>query len=302
MIIFAATTSKLQALLAGAVTTNQLPINSTWADENYYSGILTAGATQTTTNDTSTVNAVPGPASSTYRHIRTSAIYNRDTVAATLSVFYNDGSTNYTMFKQALAVGDTLAYTEPQRTIWLLNTAAYKLEVLLGGAITTNQLHVVSVYDTINNQGNVTPSLTATTTNNTTAVTIVAAIAGSQVARLVKLVNIYNADTVSQTLTLRFNANGTTYIIGSWTLVVGQTLTFNEPEVWRVTNSSGATVPESALYLSDNTTADVSITKHGLAPKLPNDATKFLDGSGAYSVPTGGMTNAQVLVRASMRG
>lgn len=33
---------------------------------------------------------------------------------------------------------------------------------------------------------------------------------------------------------------------------------------------------------------DVSITTHGFAPILPNDATKFLNGAGAYTVPAGG--------------
>lgn len=47
-------------------------------------------------------------------------------------------------------------------------------------------------------------------------------------------------------------------------------------------------VHDSDLSLSDITTNDVSITKHGFAPKLPNDVTKFLDGTGAYSVPGGG--------------
>lgn len=38
----------------------------------------------------------------------------------------------------------------------------------------------------------------------------------------------------------------------------------------------------------DNTDLNVSTSAHGLTPKLPNDATKYLDGSGAYSVPAGG--------------
>jgi len=37
----------------------------------------------------------------------------------------------------------------------------------------------------------------------------------------------------------------------------------------------------------DNTDLNASTTKHGLCPKLPNDATKYLDGTGAFSVPTG---------------
>lgn len=50
----------------------------------------------------------------------------------------------------------------------------------------------------------------------------------------------------------------------------------------------GAALAESHLSLTDITTNDVSTTKHGLAPKLPNDATKYLDGTGAYTVPAGG--------------
>ena len=45
---------------------------------------------------------------------------------------------------------------------------------------------------------------------------------------------------------------------------------------------------EADLSLSDITTNNVSTSKHGFAPKAPNDATKYLDGTGAYSVPGGG--------------
>jgi hypothetical protein len=44
---------------------------------------------------------------------------------------------------------------------------------------------------------------------------------------------------------------------------------------------------DSDLATSDITTNDVSTSKHGFAPKVPNDATKYLDGTGAYSVPPG---------------
>lgn len=51
---------------------------------------------------------------------------------------------------------------------------------------------------------------------------------------------------------------------------------------------------ERDLRLQDVTTNDVSITRHGLAPKAPNDATKYLDGTGVYSNPpgTGGAATA----------
>lgn len=49
-----------------------------------------------------------------------------------------------------------------------------------------------------------------------------------------------------------------------------------------------AQITELKLLLADNVTHDVSITKHGFAPKAPNDATKYLNGVGAWAVPAGG--------------
>lgn len=48
---------------------------------------------------------------------------------------------------------------------------------------------------------------------------------------------------------------------------------------------------DDAAAPDDNTDLNVSITKHGLVPKAPNDSTKFLDGTGAFSVPAGGSGN-----------
>lgn len=44
---------------------------------------------------------------------------------------------------------------------------------------------------------------------------------------------------------------------------------------------------EADLSFTNITTNNVSTSKHGFAPILPNDATKYLDGTGAYSVPGG---------------
>jgi hypothetical protein len=46
-------------------------------------------------------------------------------------------------------------------------------------------------------------------------------------------------------------------------------------------------VSDDQLNLHDITTNNVSTSKHGFAPKAPNDVTKYLDGTGAYSVPPG---------------
>lgn len=52
-----------------------------------------------------------------------------------------------------------------------------------------------------------------------------------------------------------------------------------------MTNVTGLT--EAGQTLADNTTNDVSTTKHGYAPKAPNDATKFLRGDATWAVPAG---------------
>lgn len=52
-----------------------------------------------------------------------------------------------------------------------------------------------------------------------------------------------------------------------------------------VTAIGSGKVTEAMQILADNTTQNVSTTKHGYAPKAPNDNTKYLDGTGAWSVP-----------------
>jgi len=60
-------------------------------------------------------------------------------------------------------------------------------------------------------------------------------------------------------------------------------------------SSGGAAAPtfrsavEADLSLSNVTTNNVSTSAHGFAPILPNDATKFLNGTGAYTSPGGAL-------------
>lgn len=77
---------------------------------------------------------------------------------------------------------------------------------------------------------------------------------------------------------------------GTWTLTL-PTTNGNANEYWQTDGngvSAWAPVTDALLSTSDITTNNVSTTKHGFAPKAPNDATKYLDGTGAWSVPAGG--------------
>jgi hypothetical protein len=52
-----------------------------------------------------------------------------------------------------------------------------------------------------------------------------------------------------------------------------------------------ALVTDANLTTTDITTNDVSTSKHGFAPKAPNDTTKFLRGDGTWAAPSaGGLT------------
>lgn len=55
----------------------------------------------------------------------------------------------------------------------------------------------------------------------------------------------------------------------------------------QVATIQSGVVTEAMQVLADNTTQNVSITKHGYAPKAPNDADLFLNGVGGYSTPAG---------------
>jgi hypothetical protein len=61
-------------------------------------------------------------------------------------------------------------------------------------------------------------------------------------------------------------------------------------------------VTDAVLSTSDITTNNVSTAKHGFAPKLPNDSTKFLNGIGAYAVPTAtaSLTSSTALLGANV--
>lgn len=55
---------------------------------------------------------------------------------------------------------------------------------------------------------------------------------------------------------------------------------------------SYSSVVEGDLSFTDITTNNASTSKHGLLPKLSNNAAQYLDGTGNYSVPTGTVISA----------
>jgi hypothetical protein len=58
------------------------------------------------------VTLVAAPLSGVLREIFTLTVFNKDTVAATITVQYTDITTDYTIIKVALQASDQLIYTD----------------------------------------------------------------------------------------------------------------------------------------------------------------------------------------------
>ncbi|MEO6901535.1 MAG: hypothetical protein ABI241_00445 [Bacteroidia bacterium] len=68
------------------------------------------------------------------------------------------------------------------------------------------------------------------------------------------------------------------------------------------TNTGDQIISDATISTTDITTNNVSTTKHGFAPKLPNDDTKYLDGKGNYTTPPGGGSSLTYSADAALTG
>lgn len=107
--ILDATTKKLQVVLAGAVTTNQLHLNVTWADTQN-GATFVPGSASALTNGATPVDIVPAPAASTQRQVKELTAQNTDTVAATVTVQTVDGANTRSNIVVTIQSGETLFF------------------------------------------------------------------------------------------------------------------------------------------------------------------------------------------------
>jgi hypothetical protein len=110
MILLQDTNDSLEILLGGNVTTNQLPFYTASVDTN--TTTFTPNQSNGTSNNTSVVTVLSSPAAGFIRTLKYLSIYNTDTVAATLTVQFNDNTTTRILTKVILQVGDRLEYTD----------------------------------------------------------------------------------------------------------------------------------------------------------------------------------------------
>ena len=125
-----------------------------------------------------------------------------------------------------------------------LDRTTRTLGIVLGGAITTNQLQViVSGVDRVPTsaamQAPVIGFTQIATTNSTTDVTICTAPTVIGRVREVESISVRNRDTAAAVVSIEYDDNGTDYVIFSATLSVGDFLVYSSQSGWQVFDSTG---------------------------------------------------------------
>jgi hypothetical protein len=119
----------------------------------------------------------------------------------------------------------------------ILSETTDNLQVVLAGAITTNQLQCFASWRDRTSTTFI-AGRTVVNTNNTTDVNLVPAPATGQ--RVVDFFTIFNRDTVNATITIKLDANGTEYILFKVTLATGEALVYQEGVGFLIFANSGA--------------------------------------------------------------
>jgi hypothetical protein len=160
MIVTGGTSRKLQALLGGAITTNQLPItvHSRIVRESDQNSSLTAEVTNT--NSTTVVDVSIAPGNGMLKTVESISVVNRDTAAATITIRYNNDGTTYNLVVITLSVGDCLYYEQTTGWSVLDSTGALKTQVVENAQDAVG--NILTDTDTINfTYTDGTPSITA---------------------------------------------------------------------------------------------------------------------------------------------
>jgi hypothetical protein len=162
------------------------------------------------------------------------------------------------------------------------------LQVVLAGSVTANQLRCMTSWRDITTTA-YTPGRTVINTNNTTDVSIVGSPASST-QRVVDFISIYNADTAAATVTVKFDANGTEYILFKGQLAVDERLEYQEGQGFKTFNNQGAI--KSSIN-QGNSTITSSLSSTVLASDVTNNngtANTIADVTGLSFAVTSGNT------------
>lgn len=141
MIILSTTSDKVQVVLDATVTTNQLKCFASYTDTTTTS--ITPSRNALTTNNTTAVDLVASPGSSTQRLVSYISVYNTDTVSATVTINLYTTSTTYKLFTTTLAVGERVEYQQGEGFKVFTSDGSYKETPNAIGAPVTNVINHV---------------------------------------------------------------------------------------------------------------------------------------------------------------
>lgn len=152
----------------------------------------------------------------------------------------------------------------------ILTNTTDSLQVVLSQNVTANQMQCYAAFRNTTSS-TIIPSSRVVVTNNTTAVDVVQS-PGSSTQRIVDFISIHNVDTLQNDVIVRFNDNGTTYILFETRLNVGEKLEYHDGKGFKVINSAGGQVTSIA-----NSTNISSISTGTIY--LPEDVSLTISGS-----------------------
>jgi len=124
MLTLSSTTDKIQVVLASNVVSSQLQCYSVYRDTTTSS--INPLNNQLLTNNTTAVDLVGSPASSTQRLVEYISVFNSDTGSVPVTILFSDNGTTYTLFKCNLAVGSKIEYTEKRGFRVISNAGSIK--------------------------------------------------------------------------------------------------------------------------------------------------------------------------------
>lgn len=117
-----------------------------------------------------------------------------------------------------------------------LTTTNDKLQIVLSGSVTTNQLQCVTSYK-IYTTSTTTDGKLAVNTNNTTDVDLAGAPSSGEVYDI-QNINIFNNDTVAQTVTVKLDVSGTETILYKGVLGVNDVISWSGEGGWKNTSNN----------------------------------------------------------------
>jgi hypothetical protein len=117
-----------------------------------------------------------------------------------------------------------------------LTTVNDKLQIVLGGSVTTNQLQCVTSYKIFTTSATTDGKL-AVNTNNTTDVDLAGAPSSGEVYDI-QNINIFNNDTVAQTVTVKLDVSGTETILYKGVVGVNDVISWSGEGGWKNTSNN----------------------------------------------------------------